>query len=338
MTDWMKYLLPLTEARGISGDEGRVREAIRSLLPGQLSCETDPLGNLLVYKPGASRELLMVSAHMDESGLLVETADSKGGIRFTAAGEMDSRVLAGRHVWICGRNGDIPGVIGVKPVHVISAKERETPVEPDEMYIDIGCTGKEEALGLVQPGDSVVFDGNAVPFGDGLVRGRALESRSGCAVLLELLRSGETFPYDIAAVFTSQRRTGSAGMKTAAFRLQPKAAVVVDSAPSAFGVEKGPVVSGGPVLSLREKRGFYDREFYRFALETAGKLELPVQQKAVAFGTSDAAAAQTAGKGCRTLEISIPTRNAGTACCIQSLTDLDGAYRLVHQIVREIKL
>jgi len=337
MMDWMKLLAPLTKATGISGDEGAVRAAILSLLPEHLTYEIDALGNLIVYKPGKSRELLLLSAHMDEPGLLVETADEKGGLRFTCAGEIDERVLAGRQVWVHTNERAIPGVIGVKPVHVISSKERETAVEADDLFIDIGCKKKEEALQLVQPGDSVTFDGDLIPFGDNLLRGRALESRSGCALLIELLRSEETFPCDIAAVFTTQRRTGSAGMKTAAFALQPKAAVILEASPSAFGTDS-PALSKGAVLTLKEKRGFYDRDAYRAALEAAKKLELPVQQKTGAFDASDAAAAQLAGKGCPTLELGIPTRNTGTPCCIQSIADLDSVYRLLCALVREDKL
>ena len=335
--DWMKLLAPLTEAKGVSGDEGAVRAAITALLPEGLSYETDALGNLIVYKPGKSRELLLLSAHMDEPGLLVETADDKGGIRFTPAGEIDGRVLAGRHVWISGKERAIPGVIGVKPVHVISSKERETAPDADDLFIDIGCKNKEEALKLVAPGDSVSFDGGAAPFGDGLIMGRALESRTGCAMLIELLRSGEEFPCDIAAVFTSQRRTGSAGMKTAAFALQPKAAIVLEASPSAFGADS-PALSKGTVLTLKEKRAFYDRKAYRTALETAKKLELPVQQKTCAFDASDAAAAQLAGKGCPALELGIPTRNTGTPCCVQALSDLEHTYQLLCALVREDRL
>lgn len=335
--DWMKLLAPLTQAKGISGDEGAVREAICALLPENLDRETDALGNLIVYKPGQSRELLLLSAHMDEPGLLVETADDKGGIRFTCAGEIDERVLAGRQVWIRGTEREIPGVIGVKPVHVISSKERETAPEADDLFIDIGCKNKEEALKLVQPGDSATFDGGLMPFGDGLVRGRALESRTGCAMLIELLRSEEEFPCDIAAVFTSQRRTGSAGMKTAAFALQPKAAIILEASPSAFGSDS-PALSKGTVLTLKEKRGFYDRDYYRMAMDTTKKLELPVQQKTGSFDASDAAVAQLAGKGCRTLELGIPTRNTGTPCCIQALADLDNTYKLLCALVREDRL
>ena len=92
------------------------------------------------------------------------------------------------------------------------------------------------------------------------------------------------------------------------------------------------------MLTLKEKRGFYDRETYRTALETAKKLGLPIQQKTGSFEASDAAAAQLAGKGCRTLELGIPTRNTGTPCCIQSLADLDNTYQLLCALVREDRL
>lgn len=339
--DVMGRLGALVQARGVSGDEGAVRRAICEQLPEGWSRQTDPLGNLIVRRAeqaGLKKPLLLVSAHMDEPGLLVETADEKGGIRFTAAGEIDPKVLAGRQVRIAAGERELSGVIGVKPIHVLTAKERETPVKPEALFIDIGAASQEEALSLVTPGDSVTFAGEVSLFGEGLICGRALESRSGCALLLELLHRWQELPWELAAVFTSQRRTGSAGMRTAAFRLQPQVCIVLESAPSAFGgEERSPELGKGPIVSLREKMSFYDRELYRLALKAAKELSVPVQQRTAAFSASDGTEAQLAGGGRRVLELAVPTRNPGTPCCIQSLADLEGCLRLLCGLTQRLK-
>ena len=124
--DWIKELTPLVEARGISGDEQQVAQVIRQRLPQGWKAHSDALGNLIVRygccaeTPGG-RRLLMVSAHMDEPGLLVTDIGEKGQVYFTVAGEIDEQVLAGRQVWIAGTHREIPGVIGVKPIHILSA-------------------------------------------------------------------------------------------------------------------------------------------------------------------------------------------------------------------------
>lgn len=348
--DWIKELTPLVEARGISGDEQQVAQVIRQRLPQGWKAHSDALGNLIVRygccaETPAGRRLLMVSAHMDEPGLLVTDIGEKGQVYFTVAGEIDEQVLAGRQVWIAGTHREIPGVIGVKPIHILSAKERETPAKPDKLYVDIGCRSREEALSLVRPGDAVTFEGGITPFGDGLIRGRALDSRSGCAIALMLLQEDalcarmEKAGWELAVVFTAQRESGGAGMMTAAYALAPEISIVLESAPSAFhSAKNSPKLGLGPVLSLRDKASFYDRELYRKAMTIAQGQGLPVQQKTAAFSSSDGVRAQLAGRGSRVLELSVPTRNPRTPCAIQSVKDLDVALQLLTALTQDQEL
>ncbi len=334
----MEQIQALSDAVGTPGDEIEVRRKIMSLLPDDCTRRTDTLGNLLVEKKGAQAPAkpIMISAHMDEPSLMVENVDMTGGVKFSVSGEIDVQTLPGRRVWVLSKGERIPGVIGIKPIHVLKGSEIEIPISADDLFIDLGCERKEEASKLTNPGDSVAFIGETGPFGDRLVRGRALDSRSGCAVLLALLE--QELPFDITAVFTVQRETGSTGMKTAAFQVQPGAAVVLESCPVAdhpvLGAKKeSPKLGEGPIISLREQRSFYDKELFFQCKELAEGEEIPIQIKSAAFGTGDGAAVQTSGNGTRVLELGIPSRYALTPCCIQSLKDLESLSALLLPLV-----
>ncbi len=335
----MEQIQALSDAVGTPGDELEVRKKIMSLLPDDCTRRTDILGNLLVEKKGAQTPAkpIMISAHMDEPGLMVESADLTGGVKFSISGEIDMQILPGRRVWVLSKGERLPGVIGIKPVHVLKGSEIESSVSADDLFIDLGCERKEETNKLTSPGDSVAFRGETGPFGDRLIRGRALDSRSGCAVLLSLLE--QDLPFDITAVFTVQRETGSIGMKTAVFQVQPGAAVILESFPAAdhpvLGAKKeSPKLGEGPVISLREQRYFFDKELFFQCRELAQQEEIPVQIKSAAFGTGDGAAAQTSGNGTRVLELGIPSRYALTPCCIQSLKDLESLSALLLPLIQ----
>ena len=325
----------LCAAVGTPGNEVEVRRKISSLLPEGCTRRVDTLGNLLVEKKGAKTPAspILFSAHMDEPGLMVENVDPQtAGVRFALSGSLDTHILSGRKVWVLSGAERIPGVIGIKPIHVLDDNDPEEPMPAEDLFIDLGCIKKEEAEKLVHPGDAAAFAGEVTPFGHRMLRGRALDSRSACAVLLELLE--QDLPYDITAAFTVQRETGSAGMKTAAFQVQPGAAVVLESVPAAglasLGAKKESCkLEEGPVLSLREKRSFYDRELFVRCQELAEQENIPIQLRTAAFGTGDGLAAQTAGRGTRVLELGLPSRYSRTPCCVQSLKDMEALEKLL---------
>lgn len=325
----------LSEAVGTPGNEVEVKRKISSLLPDGCTRRTDTLGNLLVEKKGAKSPArpVVVSAHMDEPGLMLENVDlTTAGIKFSISGNLDPHTLSGRKVWVMSDKERLSGVIGIKPIHVLRPTEPDEPMPADDLFIDLGCSKKADTEKLFRPGDTAAFAGEVKPFGDRMICGRALDSRSACAVLLELLE--QELPCDITAVFTVQRETGSAGMKTAAFQIQPGTTVVLESYPAAdlpsLGAKRdSPKLGKGPVLSLREQKSFYDRELFIRCQELAERENIPVQVRSAAFGTGDGLAAQTAGRGTRVLELGIPARYAMTPCCVHSLKDLEALQKLL---------
>ena len=194
---------------GVSSFEAPVRSFLRARAePYADDIRTDTMGNLIVFKKGrkSTGSKLLLAAHMDEVGLIIRSVTDEGYLKFSAVGGIDRRVLLGKPVRI-GEKG-VPGVIGLKAYHLVSAEEEKTVPKLEEFYIDIGAKDKEEAESKVNLGDCAVFDSDVVAFGDGFLKAKALDDRVGCAILLELLK--EELPMDVTFAFTVQEEVGTA--------------------------------------------------------------------------------------------------------------------------------
>src|SRR5690606_15482222 len=219
-------LRELSELPGVSGDEGRVREriwqAVRGVVDGG---KVDAMGNLITWKGlDKSGPRLMIAAHMDEVGLMVTRVDREGLLRFKKVGGIDDRVLPAKPVYV--GPDKIPGVIGVKPVHLTKPAERGKPVPYNELYIDIGASSQEEAERLVKPGTYVTFATEYAELGDGLAKGKAFDDRVGCSLLVDLLH--EDVPFPLFGVFTVQEEIGLRGAGSAAYEVAPDLALVLE--------------------------------------------------------------------------------------------------------------
>ncbi len=229
MADY-ELLRELCRARGVSGREDEVRQILLREASPHGTCRIDRLGNLIVEKKGAARpkETLMLSAHMDEVGLIVTRVTAEGYLHFETVGGIDGKILPGIQVYIGPKA--VPGVIGAKAVHLMTESEKETPLKPDQMFIDIGAETREEAERAVCCGDEVSF-GSAFCRRGGVISGRALDDRAGCALLIELLR--RPLPYDMTFAFLVQEEVGLRGARAAAFGVAPQSAIVVEATTAA---------------------------------------------------------------------------------------------------------
>lgn len=196
---------------GVSGREDKVREFIISEIDGFADWRVDPLGNLIVHKKGKSpaKNKVMFDAHMDEVGMIVTYITDEGMLKFSAVGGVDPRVYLGRSVKVGDK--EISGVVGLKPIHMLSKEEELNMPKADEMYIDIGAESADEAREYVSLGDTVVFDSGIRKFGDGFVQGRALDDRMGCAVMIEMIKS--ELEYDADFSFSVQEEIARAARK-----------------------------------------------------------------------------------------------------------------------------
>jgi putative aminopeptidase FrvX len=333
MADW-RLLKRLCAARGISGQEDEVRSLIlKEITPLADRIEISPLGNILAFKAGekSANRKLMLTAHMDEVGLIVTQITEDGLLKFSPVGGIDRRVLPGKSV-IVGKN--IPGVIGAKPIHLLEKDEREKSVPVKDLSIDIGALSEKEALEYVKPGDAVTFD-SVFDASRGTVKAKALDDRAGCALLIQLMKTG--LKHDAWFAFTVQEEIGFSGAKTASWSLEPDAAIVLESTTAADvpGVDKERQVcrlGEGPVISFMDRRTIYDRQLYDLAFEAAKNIGVKCQVKQAVTGGNDAGAIHVSRGGVRTVAVSLPCRYLHSAAGVIAQEDFVAARKLVAEL------
>lgn len=334
----IQLLQQLCECKGISGNEEEVRDFIvTQITPYADHITIDAMGNVIAEKKGANRAKtkLMLNAHMDEVGLIVTHIDSDGYLKFATVGGIDKRVLCGRSVTV--GNG-VPGVIGVKPIHLLKQEEKGKAVPIHDMYLDIGAENREEAERVVHLGDTVCLD-SVFHVQNGMIRGRALDDRVGCAILIDMLQSD--LLYDMTFVFCVQEEVGTRGSRTAAYGVQPQAALVVETTTAAdiAGVPKEKHVCNlgkGAVISFMDKGTVYDRDYYTLALQTAEDLQLPYQVKQAVAGGNDAGAIHVTRGGVRTIAVSLACRYLHAAMGQIAQEDFHSAEKLIMKLAEKI--
>lgn len=335
MLEMIKELCTLS---GISGRENAVRDYIIEKIKDHAEYSIDPLGNLLVFKKGRkeAKNKVMLDAHTDEVGLIVTAITSEGYLRFAKVGGIDTRVIIGRPV----RVGDkaVSGVIGIKPVHLVEKSAEADIPKIDSLYIDIGAKSKEEAEELVRIGDAAVFDSDFVEFGDGFVKGKALDDRVGCAILIEMIRS--ELEYDAWFSFSTQEEIGTRGAQTAAYNIAPDYAIVVETTTAAdiSGVkdEKRVCICGkGGAVSFMDRRTIYSRELFDKAFEVAKENGIVCQPKTLVAGGNDAGAIHKSRGGVKVLTVSVPCRYLHSPSCVIKYSDVEESLKLIRAMAEE---
>lgn len=319
---------------GVSSFEAPVRDFIRAQAePYADNIRTDAMGNLIVFKKGrkATGNKLLLTAHMDEVGLIIRAITDEGYLKFSPVGGIDRRVLIGKRVKV-GAQG-LPGVIGLKAYHLVSDEEEKVIPKPEEFYIDIGAKDKQSAGALVKLGDCAVFDSDVVAFGNGFLKAKALDDRAGCAVMLELLR--EELPMDVTFAFTVQEEVGTRGAFAAAFSVTPEIALVLETTTPAdlAGVPEHKQVCApgkGPVILYMDKGSVGDRALYERMRGLAQANGIPWQTKHYLAGGNDAAAIQRTKSGVRTLVLSAAVRYLHAPSSVGALQDIEDMLRLAR--------
>lgn len=304
---------------GASGHEDAVRDYILSELPADTEATVDALGNLIVFKKGrnSANHRVMLCAHMDEVGLMITHITDAGFLKFDTVGGISLPALCGKAVRV--GKALIPGVIGVKPVHLLQGDEEKTYPKKESLYIDIGAENKANAEAAVSVGDYAYFDSDVVPFGDGFLKGRALDDRCGCAIMLEMLHSD--LAYDLWFVFTVQEETGLGGAGPAAYRIDPEYALVLETttASDIDGVEgerKVCRLGQGAVVSQMDRRTVYLPKMYEKAFALAKAHGIPAQPKTVVAGGNDAGVIFKTRAGVAVQALSLPCRYLHSPSCV----------------------
>lgn len=341
----LEELKTLCRLSGVSSREDQVRDYIRTQAqPWADEIRIDALGNLIVTKRGAKSAPghLMLAAHMDEVGLMVDRIHEDGTLGFQFVGGVNRQVVIGKKIYL-GENR-VPAVVGMKPIHLTTAKERKEVPKTDKLYLDIGCTSKEDAEALISLGDVGVFSDDIVEFGRGLLKAKAIDDRVGCAVLLDLLR--RELPMDVTFVFTVQEEVGTRGAFGAAFSVKPKIALVVEGTtaadlPGLEGGERVCSVGKGPVLPYMDGGTIYDRELFLILRRLAEEHQIPWQTKEYLSGGTDGRAIQRSRSGVRVAGLAAAVRYLHAPSSVASVSDYEAMIQLarlfIDAVAREVE-
>lgn len=337
----LELLRRLSETVGVSGDEGAVRKAIREIVT-ELADEVkvDTIGNLYAIKHASTSApqrapRVLIAAHMDEIGFMIVGLDSDGLLKFESVGGVDDRILLGKPVWV-GENR-VPGVIGMKPIHLVKGSERDSVVKIDSLRIDIGATSREAAGRLTKLGDRATFATPFIELGPTL-RGKALDDRAGCATLIELLR-GKHYPVELICAFTVQEEVGLRGAKVAAFTANADAAIAIDCTPANDlppaleedeNFKYNTRLGHGPAIYTHDGSTLHDKRMIKYIAHTAETANIPYQFRQPGGGGTDGAAIQRSRAGVPTVSVSVPGRYIHSPAAIISVTDFYNTARLIR--------
>lgn len=329
-----KMLKTLCEAVGVSGDEREALDAAEKLLLPLGKTERTPLGSIICRLPCAFENVpcVMLTAHIDQIGLMVTGITAKGFLKIAPCGGPDRRSLSAARVTVHTAAEKLHGVIIATPPHLSDGKTKLPKAE--QLAVDIGFCA-EEAKKRVALGDRITLDGEFTELLTDRIAAPAIDDRSGCAAVIraaELLQSCKTAKIVVALV--SQEETGSAGASTAAFSIAPDYAFAVDVSMAATPDDKpencgemgkGPMIGVSPILS---------RELSQRIIEVAKQKNIPWQTEVMAGRTgTDADHIAVSGKGVRAATVSIPLRFMHTAGEIVSISDIENTAKLIAETV-----
>jgi len=348
MNKTVKLLEKLINGHGPTGFEGPIRQIIRKEITNpDVKMHTDGLGSLIckIEKDQESPKI-MLSAHMDELGLMVRYITEEGYIKFqTLGGWLDQSIVNQRWI-IMTRSGDIKGVTGIKTVHVMNETERKQIFSKDNLFIDVGAKNKkdaEERLGIL-PGDPISPD-STFEFlnSDNILLGKAWDDRIGVALLIETLNSlnSKKLPNNVFGSCTVQEEVGLRGAITSSYIIAPDININLEVGVAGDYPGMNPnlaqeKIGAGPSIFLHDSSMIPNLKLRDFCIDTAKKLNIPIQFSVISGYGEDGAAAQKSFGGIPAINIGIPTRYLHSHNGVIDLNDYMKAKILVENLVRNL--
>ncbi|MFZ5553703.1 MAG: M42 family metallopeptidase [Bacteroidota bacterium] len=340
MTMNIKLLKEVCEVAGAPGHEQRVRELVlKTVKPFVDEISIDNMGNITTIKRGKKRKKVMVAAHMDEIGFMVSHIDDNGFLRFVPLGGFDPKTLTAQRVIVHGKK-DLVGVMGSKPIHMMTAAEREKVVPLTDYFIDMGMP-KKEVEKYISVGNPVTRERQLIEMGN-CVNCKSLDNRLSVFILLETLKVLKNPAYDVYGVFTVQEEVGIRGASVAALNIQPDFGFGLDitiayDVPGAKPHEKVTELGHGTAIKVMDSSVICDYRMVDFMKKTADKHKIKWQPEILPAGGTDTAGIQrmTAGgaiSGC----ISIPTRHVHQVIEMADKNDINGSISLLKNCLQDM--
>jgi endoglucanase len=333
---------------GVSGHEDDVSNFILNLIEKENLADKawiDPLGNVLAIKKGTNgKEKILLDAHIDEIGFMVSHIEKNGFLRFVTIGGWDTRILLGQSVKVRSKVGELyHGIIGSKPPHITSLEERRKLVKISGMYIDIGMNSIEEVTkNNVLIGVTGTLFSPFVDFPNNMVRGKAFDDRTGCNVLihiLRLLKENSSFKDTVLFNFAVQEEIGGRGAITGAFNLKPTLALAIENTTAADvpGIKDAVIpsyIGKGPAITVADKSIISNPKVNDRLVRNAEIDNIPYQYKKPMSGGTDAGKIHISREGVPSSVVSVPCRYIHSPTSLLKLDDILSTINLINAFIR----
>jgi putative aminopeptidase FrvX len=339
----LNLLKELTETPGVSGYEAPIRSVIRKYLEKYGELTQDKIGSVICRKQGTSEKpRIMLAGHMDEIGFMVKQITPEGFIRFLPLGGWFDQVLLGQRVIIQSKKGNVVGVIGAKPPHLLPPDERDKVVKRKDMYIDIGALGKDEVEAAgIQLGDPIIPRADFVELAGGKTYlSKAFDDRVGTALVISVLKElqEKIHPNTIFGVATVMEEVGIRGATTSVRAVDPDVAIVLESdiagdVPGIKPDESSIKLGYGPTIVLFDARMIPNLRFRDLVLEIAMQIGVSTQLSAIEAGATDGGVIHLHGIGVPTIVIGVAARHIHSHSSIIHRDDYDGAVKLLLALI-----
>lgn len=347
LDETLTMLKDLTDARGIPGNEKEVREVMKDYIKAYADeMSTDNLGSLIAKKTGDENgPKIMVAGHLDEVGFMVTRIDDDGFVYFQTTGGWWSQVMLAQRVTIMTAKGDVTGIIGSKPPHILSAEAKKKSIEIKDMFIDIGACSKEEASDFgVRPGDAIVPYFEFTPLkNEKMLLAKAWDNRIGCAIAIEVLKQLKdvNHPNIVYGVGTVQEEVGLRGAKTATHTIKPDIGFAVDvgiagDTPGVSDKDADSKLGKGPQLVLYDASMVSHKGVRDLVVDTADEQHIPYQYTSIARGGTDSGSIHLTANGVPALSITIATRYIHSHAAILHRDDFENAVKLIVEVIKKL--
>lgn len=325
---------------GAPGYEDRIREVVLREVKSLVDeVKVDNMGNVIALKKGKEKKKVMAAAHMDEIGFMVTHIDDKGFLRFHNLGGFDPKTLTAQRVIVHGKK-DLVGVMGSKPIHLMTAEERNKVALLNDYFIDLGMP-KSEVEQYVSIGNPVTRQREMIEMGN-CINCKSIDNRVSVFILIEALRNMKQPPYDFYAVFTVQEEVGLRGASVAAHHIEPDFGIGLDTTiafdtPGSHAHEQVTVLGGGAGIKIMDSSTICDPRMINFMKDVADRHKIKWQAEILPAGGTDTAGLQRQGKtGAIAGAISIPTRHIHQSIEMADKNDIQNCIDLLTLCVAEM--
>lgn len=335
-----KLLAEICEVAGAPGHEQRVREIVLREVKNLVDeIKIDNMGNVVAIKKGKENKRVMIAAHMDEIGFMVTHIDNKGFIYFHTLGGFDPKTLTAQRVIIHGKK-DVVGVMGSKPIHLMSAADRTKVPTIKDFFIDTGRT-KKELEKLISVGDTITRERKMIEMGDCL-NCKSLDNRVSVFILIETLKALTLPPYDVYAVFTVQEEIGIRGANVSSMDINPDFGFGLDTTiafdtPGSTKQEQVSALGEGACIKVMDSSTVCDYRMVAYMKEISKKKKIKTQLEILPAGGTDTAGIQRMNPGGSIAgAVSIPTRHIHQVIEMVNKKDVRDSIDLLRHCIENL--